>query len=169
MDSPHLQPGQYHRQRHRHEKHHRQGRREHQQHHKGASHRQQAGADLQQVRGEGGVDSIHVVADAADQITGGMGVKILNRQFAHALEGRLPQIIGHGLTHLDQLGGHHVVHNCRQGAAAQHPGAVAQHTGNVYASRRRAHGVQRPAGQQRYRQNQQIGRHHQHRDPRQGQ
>ena len=90
MNPPHLQPCQYHRQRHRYEEHHRQGRREHQQHDKGPGHRQQTGADLQQVCGKGGVDRVHVVADAADQIAGRMGVKILDRQLAHALKGRLP-------------------------------------------------------------------------------
>lgn len=52
---------------------------EHQQHHKGANDRQQAGADLEQISGQGGVDRVHIIADPADQIPRRVGVKIPDR------------------------------------------------------------------------------------------
>ena len=75
-----------------------------QQHDKGARHCQNAGADLQKICGEGGVHRVHIIADAADQVSGGVGVEILDRQLGHPLEGGLPQIVGHRLADLDQPG-----------------------------------------------------------------
>lgn len=59
----HLEPRQQDGERHGQEKHAGEQGGEHQQHHKGANDRQQAGADLEQISGQGGVDRVHIIAD----------------------------------------------------------------------------------------------------------
>ena len=75
----HLEPRQQDGERHGQEKHAGEQGGEHQQHHKGANDRQQAGADLEQINGQGGVDRVHIIADPADQIPRRVGVKIPDR------------------------------------------------------------------------------------------
>ena len=79
MDMLHLEPRQQDGERHGQEKHAGEQGGEHQQHHKGANDRQQAGADLEQINGQGGVDRVHIIADPADQIPRRVGVKIPDR------------------------------------------------------------------------------------------
>ena len=161
MNALHLEPGQRRRQGDGDKEHQGQPGGEEEQHQEGPGHGKDAGAQLQKVRGEGGVDGVHVIADPADEIPGGVGVEVVHRQFAHAVKGGFAEIVRHGLGCLDEAGGYGVVQERGQGIAAQHPGAVPNHAGKVHASRPDAHGVHRPAGEQGGRQGQQISRQQQ--------
>ena len=162
MHPLHLEAGQHGGQGHGDEEHAGQLGRNEQQHQERAHHRQSTGAELQKVRGNGGVHRVHIVADAADKVPRRVGVEILHRQLAHAVKGRLPQVAGHALAYLDEPGGDKIIQNRGAGVAGQHPAAVPQDSGKIHAAGLRAHGVHRPAGQHRCHQRQEVGRHHQH-------
>ena len=169
VDVLHLEPRQQDGERHGHEEHAGEQGREHQQHPEGADDRQQAGADLEEIGGQGGVDGVHIVADPADQVPCRVGVEILDRQLTDPLKGRLPQRVGHGLPHPHQGGGGAVAANSGQDSGAETCGAAPQHRGQVRGSRRGPDGLHRPARHQGHQQRQQAGQSGQRRCPRQGQ
>ena len=90
-----------------------------------------------------------------------MGVKILHRQLAHAVERRFPQVVGHALTHLDELRGDDVVQGRGTGVAGQHPAGIPQDPGKIHTAGLCAYGIHRPAGQHGCCQCQKVGGYHQ--------
>ena len=109
VDALHLKAGQGRRQRDGDEKHQGQPGGEEQKHQEGPGHGEDAGAKLEQVRGEGGVDGVHVVADAADEVPRRVGVEVVHGQLAHVVKGGLAQVVRHGLGRPDEPGGHEVI------------------------------------------------------------
>lgn len=118
-------------------------------HNEGTAHGDDAGGDLEQVGGQGRVDRVNVVGDAADDVAGLVVVEVFDRENAQFLEYVLPHPEHDLLAEMDHQHRQNVGQQGRKGIEQQHQAAVVKYPWEVNAARLGSDGVNGVAGKGR--------------------